>query len=158
MASIATEKFLRKLDQKFCNPLHNIRWKKNVDCIEQWRTLHLSQVSTQEVINKFTFLRDPASLRQEQHKLLHSDHIHFAKALHQVSSVRHYSASYTSCECKSAIQLINPLNAELNPICHLLALLEAHHILHVSRIRVKRRIKSHLPSAGIIRSSLYSPR
>jgi len=31
--------------------------------------------------------------------------------------------------------IINPLNAELNPICHLLALL-AHHILHVSRIRV----------------------
>jgi hypothetical protein len=24
----------------------------------------------------------------------------------------------------------NPLNAELNPICHLLALLEAHHIPH----------------------------
>jgi hypothetical protein len=32
---------------------------------------------------------------------------------------------------------INPLNVKLNPICHLLALLEAHHILHVSRIRVK---------------------
>jgi len=32
---------------------------------------------------------------------------------------------------------INPLNAELNPICHLMALLRAHHILHVSRIRVK---------------------
>ena len=31
---------------------------------------------------------------------------------------------------------INPLNAELNPICHLLALLGAHHILHVSRISV----------------------
>jgi len=31
----------------------------------------------------------------------------------------------------------NPLNAELNPICHLLAFLGAHHILHVSRIRVK---------------------
>jgi hypothetical protein len=31
-----------------------------------------------------------------------------------------------------------PLNAELIPFfCHLLALLEAHHILHVSRIRVK---------------------
>ena len=30
----------------------------------------------------------------------------------------------------------NPLIAELNPICHLLALLGAHHILHVSRIRV----------------------
>jgi len=31
---------------------------------------------------------------------------------------------------------LNPLNAELNPICHLPAFLGAHHILHVSRIRV----------------------
>jgi hypothetical protein len=31
---------------------------------------------------------------------------------------------------------LNTLNAELNAICHLLALLGAHHILHVSRIRV----------------------
>ena len=31
---------------------------------------------------------------------------------------------------------VNPLNAELNPFCHLLTLLGAHHILHVSRIRV----------------------
>ena len=31
----------------------------------------------------------------------------------------------------------NPLNAELNPICHLLALLGVHSFLHVSRIRVK---------------------
>jgi len=30
----------------------------------------------------------------------------------------------------------NPLNAKLNPICHLLALLGAHPILHVSRVRV----------------------
>ena len=33
-------------------------------------------------------------------------------------------------------QHLNPLNAELNPICHLLALLGAQHMLHVSRIRV----------------------
>ena len=31
---------------------------------------------------------------------------------------------------------VNPLNAALNPICHLLALLGAHHILHLSRIRI----------------------
>ena len=31
----------------------------------------------------------------------------------------------------------NPLNAELNPIRHLLALVGARHIVHVSRIRVK---------------------
>jgi hypothetical protein len=36
-----------------------------------------------------------------------------------------------------AVQKFNPLNAELNPIFHLLALLRAHHILHVSGIRVK---------------------
>jgi hypothetical protein len=32
--------------------------------------------------------------------------------------------------------MINPLNTKLNPICHLLALLGIHHILHISRIRV----------------------
>ena len=32
---------------------------------------------------------------------------------------------------------INTLKAELNPICYFLALLGAHHFLHVSRIRVK---------------------
>ena len=36
--------------------------------------------------------------------------------------------------------LFNPLNAKLNPICHFLALLGAHPILHVSRIRVKGNI------------------
>jgi len=35
------------------------------------------------------------------------------------------------------IQVVNPLNAELNAICCLLALLGAHYFLHVSRIRVK---------------------
>jgi len=35
---------------------------------------------------------------------------------------------------------INPLNTELNPICYLLALLGAHHFLHVNRIRVKSLI------------------
>jgi hypothetical protein len=40
--------------------------------------------------------------------------------------------------------VFNSLNAELNPICHLLALLEAHHILHVSRIRVKAQQAEHV--------------
>ena len=38
---------------------------------------------------------------------------------------------------KKGNKYFNLLNAKLNPICHLLALLGAHHILHVSRIRVK---------------------
>jgi len=40
--------------------------------------------------------------------------------------------SRTYCD----FSLLNPLNAKLNPICHLLALLEAHLIFHVSSIRV----------------------
>ena len=46
------------------------------------------------------------------------------------------------------IKIINPLNPELNPIYYLLALLGAHHFLHVSRIRVKlstfRRLMSYI--------------
>jgi hypothetical protein len=42
---------------------------------------------------------------------------------------------------------INPLNAELNPICHLLVLLEAHHILHVSGIGVKQFISTYFGMA-----------
>jgi len=34
--------------------------------------------------------------------------------------------------------IFNPLNTELNPTCHLLASLGAHHILHVSGLRVNK--------------------
>jgi len=39
--------------------------------------------------------------------------------------------------CPNKRKQFNPLNTELNPIGHLLALLGAHHILHVSGLRVK---------------------
>ena len=38
----------------------------------------------------------------------------------------------------------NPLNAKLNPTRHLLALLEAHHILDVSMIKVIVMFPMHL--------------
>ena len=46
----------------------------------------------------------------------------------------HYSLRKNPEERSSQI---NTLNAELSPICYLLALLGAHHFLHVRRIRVK---------------------
>jgi len=49
------------------------------------------------------------------------------------AALRHYQQFH------SHLQFFNPLNAELNPTCYLLALLRAHHILHFSRIRVKQR-------------------
>ena len=49
---------------------------------------------------------------------------------------------------------VNPLNPELNPICYLLALLGAHHFLHVNRIRVKsltlRLLMSYIYGAHIL--------
>jgi len=54
-------------------------------------------------------------------------------------SIALYKSSLLNTSLRQLIQacFFNPLNAELNPICHLVALLGAHHILHVSRIRVK---------------------
>jgi len=50
----------------------------------------------------------------------------------------HISDATMSCTINHFfLHFINPLNAELIPIYHLLALLGAHHILHVSRIRFK---------------------
>jgi len=50
------------------------------------------------------------------------------------------SVNFKTIKTSSFVSLtsqINPLNAELNLICHLLALLGAHPILHLSRVRVK---------------------
>ena len=44
---------------------------------------------------------------------------------------------FTQQYAVTVMTAFNPLNPELNPICYLLALLGAHHFLHVSRIRVK---------------------
>jgi len=43
---------------------------------------------------------------------------------------------------------VNLLNPELNPICHLLALVETHPILHVSRVRVN--VNFNTPFKGIL--------
>ena len=54
----------------------------------------------------------------------------------------------------SEFQDFNPLKPELNLICYLLALLGAHHFLHVSRIRVKvltfRLLMSYIYGAPIL--------
>jgi hypothetical protein len=49
---------------------------------------------------------------------------------------REYDRTWFRFRLPTALYL-NTLNAELNPICHLLAFFGAHPIFHVSRIRVK---------------------
>jgi len=63
--------------------------------------------------------------------------------------LEHRSCHSMSQRRRQSLSLcVNPLNPELNPICYLLALLGAHHFLHLSRIRVKlltfRRLMSYI--------------
>jgi hypothetical protein len=51
-------------------------------------------------------------------------------SFHCQRSLNNISSHFTT------LRSVNPLNAKLNPTCHLLALLGAYHILHVSGLRV----------------------
>jgi hypothetical protein len=80
----------------------------------------------------------------------------FLNGLHDSNLIVHYKIIPHSYLIKLH-DSITPLNAELNPICHLLALL-AHHILHVSRIRVKTDLcpeKNYLNESVTIRIQIY---
>ena len=69
-------------------------------------------------------------------------------SLYEQNSDSFYTRAGSAYSYQNAVRLkyrvsyIKSLNAELNPICHLLALLGTHRILYVSRIRVKRINKS----------------
>ena len=71
----------------------------------------------------------------------------------QIQTTSNYAKMNTKCNY-THVDSINTLNAELNPICYLLALLGAHHFLHVSRIRVKsltlRLLMSYIYGAPIL--------
>jgi len=79
---------------------------------------------------------------------------HLVPRLKMSGSV-HLSPLYAFTLCTGTTYLyFNPLKPELNPICYLLALLGAHHFLHVSRIRVKlltfRLLMSYVYGAPIL--------
>ena len=87
--------------------------------------------------------------------LRHLSYIHLNTHLQLMPKLRMNGAifslpQYASMTCvrKTLSINFNPLNPELNPMCCLLALLGAHHFLHVSRIRVKsltlRRLRSYI--------------
>jgi hypothetical protein len=61
--------------------------------------------------------------------------VQYAWSTNLISHPHSIKWKYLGQEC-FVFQIVNPSNTELNPIYHLLALLGAHHILHVSRIRV----------------------
>jgi len=72
----------------------------------------------------------------------------FTISFHNLLSL-HFSLQFLN------FNFFNPLNAELNPIYYLLALLGAHHFLHFSRIRVKSLTLMQLMSYTYIYTYIY---
>jgi hypothetical protein len=63
---------------------------------------------------------------------------HYPEGQHFKSILSKFRSGFSQCLQRNISHShLNPLNPELNPICHLLALLGAHNILHVSSIGVK---------------------
>ena len=105
-----------------CYNLHNT---ENVYADSEWRISPCFYI-----YNSFIFYKLPFS---------HTRYVHRNTTHNEISNV---------LQNEPLPQGFNPLNPELNPICYVLALLGAHHFLHVRRIRVKsltfRRLMSYI--------------
>jgi hypothetical protein len=55
--------------------------------------------------------------------------------IYQIKELETNSKNRNIRDLYRGINEFNPLNTELNPICHLLALVGVHNILHVSRVK-----------------------
>jgi len=72
--------------------------------------------------------------RKYEHNFLHEQTHKKKKNNHNDSTISNMD---NTTPIHYSLQSFNHLNSELNPMCCLLALLGAHHFLHISRIRVK---------------------
>jgi hypothetical protein len=80
------------------------------------------------------YVGNQATIMIRQHACIKG---HSQYSCHQTRQSLKWGASDCSVFAKwPSVPVVNPLHAELHPICHLLALLGAHHIFHVSRIRI----------------------
>ena len=101
----------------------NFKWKQRSTPKPQWQQTHNTKLNLQFKANK--------SILPYREKF-------FRNSQWTVRNLRCSQRFWIDANLLRSCDLsaINPLNAELNPICHLLALLGVH-FLHVSRIRVK---------------------
>jgi len=123
--------------QRNCYLAHNSSWLISSSCCYYQHTVgnidqllfncaRLIVCITQSTCTKISYFYTPHDVRDLKPVVGH-----FAEW---------YNLTYWNI-CKKLLHVsFNPLNSKLNPICHLLALLGAHHIFHVSGLRVKHQI------------------
>jgi hypothetical protein len=89
-----------------------VKYIMSCHIILYYTSYHYPSAVSSDILYKLTVNKSEVSLLCSQH---------FSSPLSQIQPINIY---------------IIPLNAELSPICHFLALLGAHHILHISGVRV----------------------
>ena len=83
---------------------------------------------------------DRSARSQSLYRLRYPDHCllyDFRNMKRRIQIMRFLTTHMSNITTVVPLVFFNPLNAELNPICHLLALLGVQHFLHVSSLRVK---------------------
>ena len=93
----------------------------------KWRALNIKLTDPRRQLD------DIVCSKESPVRLIHRSIVHCVQS--SIRRTRFYK--YQIDSVLICLIVFNPLNPELNPICYLLALLGAHHFLHVSRIRVK---------------------
>jgi hypothetical protein len=138
-------------DNHVCADVYTGCCRRNGVCGECWRNIIFPQIQLHRVLNSLHRWRYSKTLiyREKDRKTYnagkcgvfpHENVVKFPGALdhlHTQYRLRYRKNGSCSVHCRPTTQNVLTLNVELNPTYHLLALLGAHHILHVSRIRVK---------------------
>ena len=141
--------FLHCVASRFGYP--NYRWSQLVRIIDVLLYKKLSKRNDTELWNKILIIFNSRTLYAEDNRRI------VQKMLQNKQNSPFFSPVMVILVASTTIRSVesfNPLNPELNPIRHLLALVGVRHIVHVSRVRVK----SHPPFASIGRSSPYCSR
>jgi len=111
-----------------------------ISCWQPRQITHTdTDTHTQTHIHRHTYTQKHIHTDTDTNTGTHTHtHTHRHNHKHTDRHTHRHTLTHTHTHTHTHTVTFNPLNAELNPICHLLALLGAHHILHVSRIRVNQ--------------------
>jgi len=134
-------------------PVENLNWKETNQMTEKNQSYKWRQTESSAIL--CTFLQQIPSCKADSHSVLYWTRNSLPYP--QKPTTGPYSFIYSAFHRSTKVDIelvINPLSPKLNPICYLLALLGAHHFIHVSRIRVRllslRLLMSYIYGAPIL--------